>query len=150
MATEEERVVELEAKQLVVQFIDEIWNNRNLDAVDALCHPICTCTIAGVVEAEDREALKPLFAANHAAFEVDTDDRPRHLITETQNDVVWVVVHRPYGMRHIGEYRGIPPTGQRVVITSTDIFGVFRDQIVEMVVEFDVRGLRQKLRQVSL
>jgi predicted ester cyclase len=151
MPTEEEKVLELQSKRLVLRFIDELWNKRNLDIVDELCHPEYVGEIAGVPDiVQGREALKQLIATYHAAFEVNATFRSVFIIVEDQGDnaAVMVVVYRDYLLRHKGEFQGIPPTGKEVRIRSNNIYAIVHgpDQIIHQVVQFDTRSLRQKLR----
>jgi predicted ester cyclase len=151
MPTEEEKVLELQSKRLVLRFIDELWNKRNLDIIDELCHPEYVGEIAGVPDiVQGREALKQLIATYHAAFEVNATFRSVFIIVEDQGDnaAVMVVVYRDYLLTHKGEFQGIRPTGKEVRIRSTNIYAILRgpDQIIHQVVQFDMRSLRQKLR----
>jgi predicted ester cyclase len=149
MPTEEEKVLELQSKRLVLRFIDELWNKRNLDIVDELCHPEYVGEIAGVPDiVQGREALKQLIATYHAAFEVNATFRSVFIIVEDQGEAVMVVVYRDYLLTHKGEFQGIRPTGKEVRIRSTNIYAIVHgpDQIIHQVVQFDMRSLRQKLR----
>jgi hypothetical protein len=151
MPTEEEKVLELQSKQLVRRFNEELWTKRNLDIVDELCHPEYVGEIAGVPElVQGPEALKQLIATYHAAFEVNATFRPVFIIAEDLGQgAVMVAVYRDYLLRHKGEFQGIPPTGKEVRIRSINMYAILhgpKDQIIHQVVQFDTRSLRQQLR----
>lgn len=76
-----------ENKRNVVRWREEIWNNRNLNIVDELAVPEYACHLARMADpVQGREALKGLFAANLAVFDIHVT--PEFLIAE--GDIVAV------------------------------------------------------------
>jgi len=86
-----------------------------------------------------REALKQLFAAYLAAFDIEVT--PEFLIAEGD----MVVVHDANRVKHTGAFQGIPPTGKEATVTSTDIYRIVDGTIVEQWLETDFTGMMQQL-----
>src|SRR5262249_40373282 len=86
-----------------------------------------------------REAFKQLFAAYLVAFEFHS--MPEFLIAE--GDLV--ALHEDFRLTHKGEFRGVPPTGMELHVTSTEIYRIADGKFVEGWVEADMLGLFHQL-----
>jgi len=129
-----------ENKQLVLRWKEELYDRSNLNIIDELCSPNYVGRIAGIPgPVQGRDALKQLFAAYLAAF--DIDDKREFVVAE--NDMV--VVHDTYTFRHKGEFRGVPATGRQASLTGTDIYRIVGGLIVEQWVEAELLGLLQEI-----
>jgi predicted ester cyclase len=130
-----------ENKQVVLRWREEIWNKRNVNIIDELHAPDYVGHYSGVIPGpiQGREALKHLFAAYLAAFEIQVT--PEFLIAEGD----MVVVHDTNRVKHTGAFQGIPPTGKEATVTSTDIYRMVDGKIVEQWLESDFTGLMQQL-----
>ena len=128
-------------KQIVLRWREEIWNKRNVNIIDELHAPHFVGHYGGVVPEpiRGREALKQLFAAYLAAFDIDVT--PEFLIAEGDK----VVVHDTNRVKHTGAFQGIAPTGKEGTVTSTDIYRIVDGKIVEQWFESDFTGFMQKL-----
>ena len=113
-------------KQLVLRWREELWHKRSLDALDQLCAADYIGRLAGTPgPVQGREALKQLFAAYLAAFDVQVTSE--FLVAE--GDLV--VVRDTNRFRHTGAFQGMPPTGKEGSITSTDIYRIVDGKVVE-------------------
>jgi steroid delta-isomerase-like uncharacterized protein len=134
-----------ENKQLVLRWREEIWNKRNVSIIDELHAPDFVGHYSGVMPGpiRGREALKQVFAAYLAAFDIRVT--PEFFIAEGDK----VVVHDTNRVRHTGQFQGIPPTGKEVTVTSTDIYRIVDGKIVEQWFESDFAGAMQQLGVAS-
>jgi len=123
-------------KQLVLRWRDEIWNKRNVNIIDELHAPDFVGHYNGFPGSpfRGREALKQVFAAYLAAFDIRVT--PQFFIAEGD----FVVVHDTTWAKHTGAFRGIAPTGKEVTSTSTDIYRIVDGKIVEQWYESDFTG----------
>jgi len=131
-------------KQLVLQWREEIWNKGNVNVIDELHAPDFVGHYSGIPgPIRGREALKHLFAAYLAAFDIQVT--PKFLIAEGD----MVVVYDTNRVKHTGAFQGIPPTGKEVTATSTDIYRIVGGKIVEQWFESDYTGMLQQLGLLS-
>ncbi len=127
-------------KQLVLRWKEEIWNRRNVGAIDESFAPDYVGHIAGVPgPVRGRAGLKQLVAGYLAAF--DIHDTPEFLVAEGD----MVVIHDTYRFKHTGEFQGIAATGKEATLTGTDIYRVADGKFVEQWVEADMLSLMQQL-----
>ncbi len=126
-------------KKVVLRWREEIWNKRNVNIIDELHAPDFVGQYSGIPgPIRGREALKQLFAAYLAAFDIHVT--PEFLIAEGD----MVVVHDANWLKHTGAFQGIPPTGKELSLTSTDIYRIVNGKIVEQWFEADFSGLMQQ------
>jgi predicted ester cyclase len=127
-------------KQVVLRWREEIWNKRNVNIIDELHAPDYVGHYSGIPgPIRGREALKQLFAAYFAAFDIQVT--PEFLIAEGDK----VVVYDTSRVKHTGTFQGIAPTGKEVTATSTDIYRIVDGKIVEQWFEADFTGMMQQL-----
>lgn len=130
-----------ENKKLVLRWIEEAWEKKNLDIIDELHAPDYVGHIVGFPGVRGREAFKELFATFFAAFD-DLHRANEFLIAEADK----VVAYDTYRIKHTGEFAGIPPTGKEVTFTGIDIYRIVGGKIVEQWYEMDITGMLQQLR----
>jgi predicted ester cyclase len=129
-----------ENKQVVLRWREEIWIKRNVNIIDDLHAPDYVGHYSGIPgPIRGREALKQLFAAYLAAFDIEVT--PEFLIAEGD----MVVVHDMNRVKHTGAFQAIPPTGKEALVTSTDIYRIVDGKIVEQWLETDFTGMMQRL-----
>ncbi|HEY0603768.1 MAG TPA: ester cyclase, partial [Herpetosiphonaceae bacterium] len=119
-----------ENKAIVQQFLEEIFNQKNFAALDALVDP---------------DVATHYNQSSHA-FQVLTAFPDFHIIVEdmmTEGDVV--VCRSTWRATHQGEYMSIPPTGKVISGRRTDIFRVGGGKIVESRQKWDSVHLMQQL-----
>ena len=107
-----------DTKDLVRRYVDEVWNQANLTALDALTLPAFVYRLGGQ-PARDRAALAEFIRSTHAAFP-DWRVEIVNLIAEGNRAMA-----RWFGEgTHAGPFRGIPPTGRRIVVTGINVYEV--------------------------
>ncbi len=130
-----------ENKKLVLRWIEEAWEKKNLDIVDELHAPDYVGHIVGTPgPIRGREAFKELLATYYAAFDLHRTNE--FLVAEGDK----VVACDTYRVKHTGEFAGIPPTGKELTVAGIDIYRIVDGKIVEQWYEMDLTGMLQQLR----
>ncbi|HYU92418.1 MAG TPA: ester cyclase [Actinomycetota bacterium] len=133
-----------ENKQLVLRWREQAYEKKNLNVIDELHAPGYVGHIVGAPgPIRGPEALKQLFAAYFAAFDIHVSSA--FLIAEGD----MVVVRDTYRLKHRGEFQGIPPTGKELSVAGTDIYRIVDGKFVEQWFEADMLGLMQQLGVLS-
>ena len=127
-------------KELVLRWRDEIWNKRNVTALDDLAAADYVAHMAGFPgPVRGREAGKQMFAAWLASFEIRVTTEL--LIAEggmvAVRDSIWA--------KSVGEFQGAPATGKEGTLTSTDIYRIVDGKVAEQWFEADYTGFTQQL-----
>jgi len=130
-----------ENKKVVLRWIEQAWEKKNVDVIDELHAPDYVGHIVGTPgPVRGREAFKQLFTTYLAAFDLHRTNE--FLIAEGDK----VVAYDTYRVKHKGEFAGIPPTGKELSATGIDIYRIVDGKIVEQWYEMDFTGLLQQLR----
>lgn len=131
-----------ENKESARRFIEEGWNDRNLDLIDELYSPDYVghwFQVDG--EDADRDALKTFIGAMHEAFpdlEMTID------FIHGEGDLVTTGVTAEG--THDGELMGIPPTGTTIRTLPAHITNRYEDgQVVEGWATWDALGMMQSI-----
>ena len=127
-------------KQLVLRWREELWNKKNVNALDEMCAPDYVGHIAGFPElVRGREACKRMFSAWLASFDIRVT--PEFLFAEGDlvavRDSIWA--------KSVAEFQGIPPTGREGTLTSTDLYRIANGQVTEQWFEADYTRFQQQL-----
>jgi steroid delta-isomerase-like uncharacterized protein len=129
-----------ENKALARQFNEEVWNNKNLDAINELMadgvvdHDIPPGLPSG---ADGVKALVGMYVKAFPDVKITIDD----LVAEGDRVVSrWTATGT-----HNGELMGIPATGKQVTVTGIDISRYSGGKIVEHWGELDQMGMMQQL-----
>ncbi|MBY8998546.1 MAG: ester cyclase [Candidatus Thorarchaeota archaeon] len=113
----------MEENKAVVHSFIEAYNERNLDLLDDLFAPDY---FDHTHQQQGLENLKQLFMLAFKALP-DWHETIEDIIAE--GDKVWVRV--AYTGTHTGEFRGLPPTGNKVTTMAVDIYRIVNGKIVE-------------------
>ncbi len=129
-----------ENKALIRRFVEEVLNQKNLDAVDELLTPDHLDHSVPPGLPPGREGIRQGMAMYLAAFpdlQVTIDDQ----IAEGDK------VTNRYTSRatHRGELFGLPPTGNRVTYTTTDVIRVAGGKLAKRWAVDDRLGMMQQL-----
>jgi steroid delta-isomerase-like uncharacterized protein len=130
-----------ENKALVRRYLDEAVNKGNLDVLDEVMDPnYVNPTIAIGRTPGGRERYKGGVSRERAAFP-DLQIRLESVIAE--GDLV--AYHSVWSGTHLGEWRGIPPTGKRVEWRATCYRRVKDGKLVEGWGTYDWLGVLEQL-----
>ena len=128
-----------DAKGLVVKYIEEVWNNGNVAAIEALTGETFRYCLGGQ-PARDRAAMRQFLEAVRVAFP-DWQVRIQDIVAEDATVAVrWVGE-----VTHQGPFHGIPPTGKRVSVCGINVYAVADDRIAQEWEQMDSLGLLQQL-----
>lgn len=130
-----------ENKALVRRFVQEVWGEGNLHAIDELVtpnfriyYPLLRETVHGP------EAFKQVIIRIHAGLS-DVEAVSEEVIAEGDQ----VVVRWTLRGIHAGEIQGIPPTGKHLTLTGIGFYRLTDGKIVEERGEEDALGYMQQL-----
>ena len=127
-------------KALVRRLFDEVWNQGDLDAADALVAADVVNHDPQNPKAEDRDAFKRLVLMYHQAFP-DLQFTIEDLLAD--GDKV-VVRYRAEGTQ-AGPLPGIPATGRSGEVTGIAIHRIADGQVAEVWVNWDALKMLQNL-----
>ena len=125
-----------ENKALIRRFYEEVWNDKNLEAIDEL---VATDSVDHDLP-PGREGAKAFISMYLSAFP-DTKMTIEDLLAEGDK----VVTRWSATGTHTGELMGIPATGKQVTVTGLDINRYSGGKSVEHWGEFDQMGMMQQL-----
>jgi steroid delta-isomerase-like uncharacterized protein len=136
--------VEEENKALVRSFFEEVWNKGNVAAVDEYVaddyvdHSISSGLSPGT------EGLKQATTTYHTAF-------PDVKATIEEIFAKGEMVTFRWSIRgtHLGDWLGIPPTGNHVTATGITIYRIAGKKVVENWTSFDLRPTDEEQRWLS-
>ena len=129
-----------ENKALVRRSFEEVWNDKNLDALDEIVAPDVVNHSSPPGLPEGVEGNKAFIGMYLSAFP-DTKMTIEDMIATGDKVVTrWVATGT-----HDGELMGIPPTGKHVTVTGIGIDRISGGKIVESWGEFDALGMMQQL-----
>jgi len=140
--------------QLVYQWFDAVWNNKNVSAIYELMAP--TCIAHGLLDESGNEIVGPeKFAGFFKTFITSFPD-----IQITVDDVVnendKIAARTTVKLSHTGEHfqvtanKSIAPSGNKVTITGILIARIENNQLVEAWNNYDFLSLYAQLGAVSM
>jgi steroid delta-isomerase-like uncharacterized protein len=128
-----------ENKALVERFVEEFWNRGKTTAADELMAPDAEIHMP-TGEVLDPDELKSFVGTWRESFP-DWHSTFEELIAEGDR-----VAEQWTGRgTHLGELRGIPPTGKRVEAPGSVFYRIADGKIVEFRGQLDMMGLMQQL-----
>ena len=131
-------------KALVLRMEDEIFNHRNLAAIDEFVAPAYVLRTAPAGTPADREAVRAsmsMYLAGFPDLHVTVDE----LIAVEDK----VVARLTYSGTHDGDLFGIPPTNKRISVGQIAIYRIEAAQVVEEWEVSDQLGLLQQIGAMS-
>jgi steroid delta-isomerase-like uncharacterized protein len=132
-------------KQIVRRFVEEVWNEAKLDVADEILapnyieHP-STPDELRPEEPTGPDGMKQFIQMFRRSFP-DMEFTIERILAEDDQ----VAVHLTGRGTHLGELRGLPPTGKRVTIGGAAIHRLEHNQIVETYQVVDRLSLREQL-----
>jgi steroid delta-isomerase-like uncharacterized protein len=129
-----------ENKAVVRRFVEEVFNQGNLAAVDQFLAADYRDANALPGQEPGREGAKRAFTLYRAVF-----PDLRYTIDEMIAEGDRVATKKTFTGTHTAEFFGIPPTGRRVTLQYADIMRVRDGKIVEHWLSMDQLSFMQQL-----
>lgn len=134
------KVIEVENKDIICRYYEELWNKWDLALADELIAPDVSFRGSLAVETQGLEGFKAYVNTVRAAFP-DFHNTIEDLIAEGDK----VVARLTYSGTHRGEVFGIAPTDKKVAYSGVAIFRIVDNKIVNGWVLGDMPGLMKQL-----
>ena len=115
-----------DAKAVVQRYMDELWNNRNPAAVDEILADDLVWIHPTLGNGRGRQAAMDFIKEMREAYP-DLEGTIRSLVAEGDQ----VTAHWEATGSHLGPYRGVAPTGQRLTWEGVTLYRVVDGRIVE-------------------
>jgi steroid delta-isomerase-like uncharacterized protein len=125
-----------ENKVLSWRFFEEVWNDKNLDAIDEIMAADFVDHSIPPQLPPNREGLKQYVNMYQVAFPNANFRLNDQIVEEDKVVTRWTAV-----AKHEGQLMGIPATGRDVTVTGITIDRHAGGKIVESSFEFDSMGL---------
>lgn len=130
----------MEAKKIALEYAVRVWDDKDLTAIDELIHEECVIhSLLG--DFYGPEKMKDVVEAWIVAF-------PDLSVTNTsvinENDLV-VIQWQAKGT-HLGDFKGISPTGKSVSYVGVTIYRVNQGSIVEYFAYLDMQHLLKQIK----
>ena len=127
-------------KAIVRRLLQEVWNGRNLAALEELVDPNFTHLSPPYGVTADRDGIKQLVEMFNVAFP-DHYTAIEDLIAEGEK----VAAQLTRSGTHKGEFLGIPPTGGQVKYSLLAVYRITGEKLVSCQYHADDLGLLKKL-----
>jgi steroid delta-isomerase-like uncharacterized protein len=128
-----------DAKALVSEYIERVWNNADFVALGDLCGPSYSYRLGGQPP-RDKVDMKQFVQAIHAAF----PDWNAHVqaIVAAGNAVV---VQWKGRVTHRGAFHGLPPIGKQIYVCGINLYSIRAGKIDQESDQMDSLGMLQQL-----
>jgi len=131
-------------KEIVNRFVEEVQNNRRFERLGEFMSPTMIDHFyddQGLPQPSDAiEAFKQFYSGMLSAF-----PDLRVLVHEMISEGDKVCTFKTVSGTHLGNFRGIPPTGKRISVKVMDIFRLANGKLVEHWVVADWMGVMQQI-----
>jgi predicted SnoaL-like aldol condensation-catalyzing enzyme len=129
-------------QKIVVQFIDQIWNKSNFDALDVYLHPAYTDHSLPPALSPDRLGMQTWILATSASFDHRTVIEDQ--VTEGDKTMIKIRME----LKHTGIWRNIPPTGKEIRTTGYRFYRLAEGKILEHWALIDGQSIETQLKEV--
>ncbi len=120
-------MLEINHKQLVKRYFEEVWNKGNLDVLDEIVSQDYINHNPGIANpASGPAGLKPIVAAIRKAFP-DLNYIIQNMVVSDDQ----VAVHTIMQGTHSGDFFGISPTNKKIKVDQMQIERIANNKIVE-------------------
>jgi len=127
-------------KAIVRRFVQEVWNGRNLAALEELVDPNFTHLNPSYGVTADRDGIKQLVEMSNVAFP-DHHTAIEDLIAEGEK----VAAQLTRSGTHEGEFLGIPPTGKQVKYSLLAVYRITGEKLISCQYHADDLDLLKQL-----
>lgn len=118
--------IEAQNKAIVRRWVDEVWNQGRLEAIDELAAPDFVMHYFAMNSDIDLAVYKQLFALFSTAF-ADVNMEIEDLLVEGDKVTARVLQQAT----HVGELMGVPPSGKRATQRTLAIYRVKDGKLAE-------------------
>ncbi len=132
-------------KAIVRQFIEELWNDRNLDIADAIFAPDCVTHQLRSGADPTAAPRGPELLKKHVAEWLAAFPDLRFTIEQMIAEADQVASRTVMQGTHTGPWHGVAPTGRRVSIRMTTVHRIENGKIAEDWVLVESLGFFQQL-----
>jgi steroid delta-isomerase-like uncharacterized protein len=129
----------VDAKNLVVMFIEKVWNNADLAALDELTTEAYAYSLGGQPP-RNKATMKQFLQSVHTAFP-DWSVRIEDIAARDN-----IVAVRWVGeVTHQGMFNGIPATGKKISVCGINMYAIEEGKISREWEQMDSLGMLQQL-----
>lgn len=126
-------------KTLVREYLEKVWNNADMGALEAMTTQGFKYTIGGQAP-RDLAAMKQFVLAQHKAFP-DWHIHIVDMIAEGNK----VTIRWEGQATHLGFLQTLPPSGRKATVCGINIYHIEGDKIAAEWEQFDMMGLLKQL-----
>ena len=126
-------------KTVVLEFYKS-FDDRNIERAFSFLDANFTAYMAGIPKPMNRDEFQQFGMEFYSAF-----TEGKHQFAETIATANEVVTCGTFTARHLGEFKGLPPTGKQIEIAVMHIDRVNKGKIVKHWGQGDAQGLMQQL-----
>jgi predicted SnoaL-like aldol condensation-catalyzing enzyme len=130
-------------KNIVTNFIEEIWNKNRLNEIDEYLNPEFTDHSLPPNFSPDNEGLKNWIMATGKSFEHKT------IIDEMVCEDEKVIIKIKMRLKHIGLWRDIEPTGKEVYTTGYRFYKLADNKILAHWALIDGNAIENQLKETN-
>ena len=134
---------------IVQRFVEELWNNRNLDVADEIFAPDCVTHQLRSGEPVTSVPRDPETLKQHIRDWVEAFPDLQFTVQQTVASEDRVASHMTMLGTHTGEWMGVSPSGEQISIEMMTIHRIEARKIVEDWVLVDSLGFFQQLGLVG-
>ncbi len=133
----------MENSKLVVEFIEQIWNNRNFEKLTKFLHPDFVDNSLPPTFGKDIEGMKKWIIGTGVSFQHKTTIEEQ--VTEGDKSIIKIRMD----LKHIGLWRNIEPTGMEIKTTGYRFYKIIEGKIFEHWALIDGQAIENQLKGAS-
>ena len=131
------------SRNLVINFIGDIWNNNHFDKMDNYLHADFTDHSLPPGLSADKEGLRRWIADTGMSFE------HRSIIEEQVTEANKSMIKLRLFLKHIGVWRTLQPTGIELSVVGYRYFKIREGKILEHWALFDGNAIENQLKDAA-
>ena len=129
--------------KLVIEFIEQIWNNRNFEKLPQFLHPDFVDNSLPPSMCKDVEGMKKWIIETGVSFQHKTTIEEQ--VTEGDKSIIKIRMD----LKHIGLWRNIEPTGIEIQTTGFRLYKILKGKIYEHWALIDGQTIENQLKGAS-
>ncbi len=128
---------------IVVEFIEQIWNNRNFERLSEFLHDEFVDNSLPPTFSKDKEGMKKWIIGTGISFQHKTTIEEQ--VSEGDKSIIKIKME----LKHIGLWRDIEPTGIEIKTTGFRLFKIINGKIFEHWALIDGQTIENQIKDVS-